>query len=157
MILKRGNMFENVTANMALVATGNNCIKKDGSLVMGAGSALELAQFEPTLPLVFGHILSTSTTDNYSVMMTCLYNTKLQLPLYYGLLATKGHWAKPSNLESVLFNIDQFYQHITRYYKGLTFRLAFPAIRNGGLVHKKGEILSALQKLPDCVEVWERY
>lgn len=155
MILRKGDMFEHVEPNLGLVATGNNCITKYGNLVMGAGSAKSLAQFEPVLPIIFGHMLQHSTYDTYSIMITCLYH-RLKFPLYYGLLATKGHWTNPSKLEVVLFNIDQFRQVITKQYKNITWRLAFPGINNGGLLDKKDIILEELKKLPDNVEVWER-
>jgi len=49
-----GNLWDYYRKGYPVCITTNGTVRKDGTLVMGAGCALEAVKLKPTLPLLFG-------------------------------------------------------------------------------------------------------
>ena len=91
MIEQTGNLFD----YESIVIPVNGCLKADGTLVMGAGVALEAAKRFPLLPFMLGCYVKQDGNHVY-VNYVC----EPEDDPYYLLISfpTKHHWKNPSDL-----------------------------------------------------------
>jgi hypothetical protein len=151
MLLRKGNLFQTFEPDKYLyVVTGNSVVRKNGSLVMGKGSALELKNRVLGIDHEFGQIVSCFNKSNLDYCFVLGSDKKY----FYGLLQTKRNWKDKSDLELISKSLSCLNHHACKN-KTLLIKVSFPGIGCGGLTSERSEILNMLQKLPDNVEVWE--
>lgn len=127
------------------VITTNPIVKKDGSVVMGRGIALQAKQRFPKLPYDFGECLSWHPTK------TCGYiGTYDDTHIWFFMV--KHHWAQKADFGVISDSTEQL-RILANFADERRFDLNFPGIGNGGL--DREDVLSIIQELPDNVHVWE--
>lgn len=140
MKLHYGNMWD-VPADLYFV-TSNSYIKKDGSLTMGVGAALEAAQKYSTLPMIAGTTIAHLTE----------YHVRFFKEFPIGLFQVKKHWRDDADFD-LISNSTRMLIYFARSYNG-TIVLNFLGIGAGNL--DRSDVLVILKSLPDNVIVCER-
>lgn len=161
-----GDMWSALSSSHIFAVTTNGQLKKDGSLIMGAGIAGQVAERYPDVPKLAGkHIVwscdNPSVVDDYFVE---IHEQKyrygfLQLPnTSVALFQTKLDVyadAKISlierSVEGLMKAIKKFSQKNNAY---PVVNLNFPGIGLGGL--SEHQVMPCLVGLPDCVNVWKK-
>jgi hypothetical protein len=136
----RGNFLS--ASKGLLLATGNGVVRKDGSLVMGAGAAKALAQAYPHLPRVFGR-MARGMPDLGGWHLYGLLTLRVAYGLSVGLFQTKGDWRDQANIGMIKFSAAALANHLERNPQEV--HMAFPGIGLGGLSEE--EVLEALELL----------
>jgi len=96
----RGNLFS-IKCD-AICCTTNNILKKDGSLTMGAGIALEFNRRVPGLSYYFGAVLKAHDMKNVPIL--CQLGVNIAFPqgewhtMNVVSFPTKNHWRDDSSL-----------------------------------------------------------
>lgn len=145
MKLKSGYIdYHEQGSKLALMFTGNNVVKADGELVMGAGNALACKQAHPQAPRKFGGSLRIDPEVHVD-----FHNMN---GVSVGYFRTKNHWKYASTLEIVERSIKDLKQEALDN-PDWTIKLPAPAIGYGGLAWEEVEPL--LKDLPDNVWVYK--
>ncbi len=147
MKLKTGNMWSRFGEVDLFCITINGTFKADGSLVMGAGIAKELARRIPNTPKDAACQLKLYYEKAPNAFPTCYTSDQL-----VGLFQVKHHWKEVASKELIKRSMVQLFRYIANYPK-VTVCLNFPGIGNGKL--RRDEVLPIVELLPDNVEVWE--
>lgn len=142
MILERGNMWD-VFGQGVFMITTNPIIKKDGSVVMGRGIALEAKTRFPQLPYDFARKLAE--TESRHIGMIGEYE---QTPVWWFMV--KDHWASKADPKIIEKSVRLLY-HIKR---DIRVDLNFPGIGNGQLLREN--VLPLLEDLSDNIHIWEK-
>jgi len=134
-----------------VIVTTNGALRKNGSLVMGRGAALQAAQKFPGIDLVCGKAIKDNATmkDDRG---NFLYGF-LPIPEVhgiYGIFQVKAHWSDPASLMMIQASTVKLVAH-TMDHPDVTFRMNFPGIGNGRLRREQVEPL--LFRLPDNVVI----
>lgn len=123
-----GNMFDGVTdgGDIVICVTVCSVVKQDGTLVMGAGAALQAARRWPWLPREAGMVVSS---DPNALGFKLLADGDTHV----GLFQTKNHFKDPSTLALIQYSARGLadYREVSR--DSRTFRLNFPGIGLGRL------------------------
>ena len=146
MILEKGNMWDSFGKGIFMITT-NPIIKRDGSVVMGRGIALEAKTKFPELPYKFGDRLKENKAVPFVDYIAHFDNT----PIWYFMV--KSHWNYPADLKIIENSVKDLIECIVQENNTLRFDLNFPGIGNGKLC--RDDVLPLLQNLPDNVHVWE--
>lgn len=128
------------------LVTTNAFIKNDGSLVMGAGAALQAIRLYPTIAIDFGlQILSTcGSGGRYGLILS------YQFPV--GAFQVKYNWWEKADLKLIAYSVKALKDwNQPRRHK---VAMNFPGIGNGRL--RRDQVIPILSDLPDNIEVWER-
>lgn len=142
MILEKGNMWDAFGQGIFMITT-NPIIKKDGSVVMGRGIALEAKTKYPDLPYHFG--LALAETKYRKIGMIGTFDN---VPIWWFMV--KHHWRLPASLDVIKESIE-----LVKYIKSTTrVDLNFPGIGNGKLA--KEQVLPLLEELPNNFHIWEK-
>lgn len=148
MQLERGNMWSVFFNTDIFMITTNPIIKKDGSVVMGRGIALEAKTRYPTLPYDFGKALKTCFVDYGQCYVGCIDKYE-ETPICYFMV--KSHWAERADLDIIKQSV--FCLKNSPMINCNRIDLNFPGIGNGGLPRE--QVLPLLVDLPDNVHIWE--
>lgn len=143
-----------------LLFTSNSITKRDGSLVMGAGSALQAQRHAPTFAQEAGTWL-TQTGRVGSIYG--LFLTEVAYPMndstvvgyqMLGALQTKRHWMEPASLLLIAHSLGRLCQLLESHTEAYPrVAMPFPGIGYGGL--PRAEVLPLLEPLPRYVHVYE--
>lgn len=147
MITATGNMFSMKGWHFV---TTNNCVTKDGRLVMGAGAAKSMKDIFPDIDLFFARQITRVDNNNnfiYASKYGLLVNTTTRL----GAFQTKYHFKDKSDLELIRYSTAKLILFALANPTD-TIHLNFPGIGYGGL--KKEDVLPIITALPDNVIVW---
>lgn len=145
MILEKGNMWSVFGRTDIFMITTNPIIKKDGSVVMGRGIALQVKEAFPTLPYDFAEALYREEYRNIGEIGN--YDNQ---DIWWFMV--KDHWANKASLNIIDKSVDQL-KYGFGWIKPARVDLNFPGIGNGGL--NREEVLPYLYELPDNVHIWE--
>ena len=148
MILRYGNMFDDIeNVNLTLVTTCT-VVKNNGALVMGAGAAKMMRDLFPGIDKEFGKILlDMFSYDYYGIIVTDRFKPNL-----LGTFQVKQHYKDQADLFLIKYSIIKLFDLVLGSpYKKIN--LNFPGIGLGGL--NRHVIIPQLQLLPDNVQVWE--
>jgi len=153
MRIANGNMWD--TDADIYIVTGNATIKKDGSLVMGRGAALDLKNKVPNIDKMFGALIQKRATrvDTNKYKYGVLF-AKYQDGKYYGIFQVKWNFREQADLELIKYSIEKLDSVIRTHFIDGRVSMNFPAIGNGGLSRKVVEPL--LSNLPSNLTVWIR-
>lgn len=144
MLLKHGNIWQDFDQLDYVCITTNAIAKANGSLVMGAGVALDADKHNSNLKVEFGRQLRERGLFNK------FYGLLLAEEKYIAF-QTKYHWRDNSPLELVARSTDML-RRLALKYPDRTFGLPFPGISNGKLNPK--DVYPILKQLPDNVIVY---
>lgn len=148
MKLQVGNMFDHLEECNVLLVTTNQYIKKDGSLVMGAGAALQLKQLCPGVDYHFGHF---GFIKDYPV--DYFFKKWDNVKPYLGYFNVKDHFKDKASLERIKISTNALLEMATdEVGRNLTIFLNYPGIGNGKL--KREDVEPIISVLPDNVHVW---
>ena len=152
MELKRGDMFAESKADLILF-TANGVVKRDGSLVMGAGAAKQAARLYPELPALLGRALRQRFRPGPGGVYR--YHLAYSSKLGAGAFQTKLHYRDPSPLELVRASAEVLAEDARRN-PGRRYAVNLPGTGLGGL--EAGVVLEVLEELwRDLpIEVWSR-
>lgn len=153
MILCKGDMF--AAHCHVLLVTANISLRNNGTLVMGRGAALQLAQKYPGIDAAFGrlikqHVVTTGIDWGYGVLA---FRPNTQSACSVGIFQVKHHWAEAAKIELITASVDVLRRYALQDWAKKKIHLNFPGIGNGGLRRK--HVLPLLERLPDNVKVWE--
>jgi len=127
-----------------LLATGNGAVKRDGSLVMGAGSARALAEAYPQAPKVFGEMVRREgQLEGRGWYLYGLLALRVSPNLSIGLFQTKGDWRGPASLSLVAHSARKLAEWMEEN-PGWEAHMAFPGVGLGGLEERK--VLEVLEE-----------
>lgn len=144
MKLRYGNMFDHLNECDVLLVTTNSYIKKDGSLAMGRGVALEAKQLFPDLPKLFAPLI-----HKYSVEY--LYKEDTGHVVHVGFFNVKNHFKDKATLSRIAISTLSLVE-IAEEEQEHIFFLNYPGIGNGGLTRE--EVEPIISVLPNNVHVW---
>jgi len=142
-----------------VIVTTNGALRKNGSLVMGRGAALQAAQKFPGLDYTCGRAIKRShaTRDsqgNYIygfIPVLGLTDTFIpEIHGIHGIFQVKAHWSEQASLALIRASTLM----LAGYAVGnpnVTFRMNFPGIGNGQL--KQMQVEPIISMLPDNVVV----
>ena len=129
-------------------------VVKNGRLIMGAGTALQVRDRWPGIDERIGHTILSDCdephkrdTFKYGLLISYRWpDAKL------GVFQTKYHWKDKSDLDLIQLSTEELFNWC---YENPSARvdLPFPGIGCGNLDPAK--VLPILEKLPDQVNVWE--
>lgn len=123
--------------------TTNSIVKTNGSLVMGAGIALQASKRDKDLQQSFGsQILALNKVNKVYGLLVCKKYLAFQ---------TKTHYQNPSNIPLLQFSVDKL-TRLAKKYPNLSFGLPYPCINNGRLT--KNEVYPFIKNLPSNVTVY---
>jgi hypothetical protein len=127
-----------------IIVTTNSTLRRDGSLVMGRGAALEATQRIPGIALECGECIRFSGNE-YGFL-------KVRYPMLgrigFGIFQTKHFWGDPAELSIIQHAVNELGPYVQSH-ADWQFRMNFPGIGNGRL--KFLDVLPLLQSLPDNV------
>jgi len=153
----KGNMFNELTkpGNKIFCLTTNNVIKKNGNLVMGAGVALEGANYFVNLPTLAGKLIRKYNVENENYFFLLLFNESWDIKYGnrtgIGLLQTKRHYKDNSSI-SLISNSVEHLNIAAERSKDFKFHSAMPGV---GLGNAPYDIVYAItQRSPDNVTYW---
>jgi len=140
--IKIGNLFHNVSPKADIFITTNRVIKKDGTLTMGAGIALEAKQRYPQLPAYFAHYINTHYKDKdcYHIIPPMQVDPPpdrhVSSEWSIGAIQTKVNWKDPSPSDLILCSLRHLdtwavQQALTKEKRRL--HCPIPGIGKGGL------------------------
>ena len=127
-------------SNDILLFTANQTVKRDGTLVMGAGNAKAVRDTFIGIDRVFGRHLGDKRLH-----IVCYKGTNI------GALATKQNFKDPSNYEFVVESLRELYRSAMKK-THMTYHVPYPAIGFGGLTRKQLDPI--MKHLPDNVLVY---
>jgi hypothetical protein len=128
-----------------LLAAGNGVVRRDGSLVMGAGSAKALAQAYPQAPRVLGEMARREgRLEEGGWYLYGLLAVRVGPGLAIGVFQTKGDWREPASLSLVAHSARKLAEWLKEN-PGWEAHMAFPGVGLGGL-EERG-VLEALREL----------
>jgi hypothetical protein len=169
MILKYGNLMDQLSSYSDVCITTNSFVKTNGELVMGRGFAKQMADLYPQLAFHAGQEIlkwnqefntwdgldeRVGTPDPYGFLHLTRSHTCVIRPHRIHLFQVKKYWGDDATLELVKRSVDMMQAHVRGTERfGRTFALNYPAIGNGKL--KKSEIEPIIATLPDNVDVWQ--
>ncbi len=136
--LVEGSFVQGLADPQGLVlATTNGTLRKDGSLVMGAGSARVLSERFPTLPLLLGKEVA-ALPKPYGLAVVSVQGKLL------GGFQTKEDWREPAKLSLVAYSAALLEGYLTDNPK-VRAHLPLPGVGLGGL--PEGEVLAVLERV----------
>lgn len=136
MIIERKGDIRELWGNptILLCCTTNSVVKKNGELVMGAGVAKAFAEYDPSLPLKAGIIVSSALEDSYVIDTYGLIIIEGKNNQPIGLFQTKIHYSSPSSLSTIFYSLRRLREVLLRQdcsYDAV--HLPFPGIGMGQL------------------------
>jgi len=149
MKLKYGDMFKHLEDCDAVFVTTNDVIKRDGSLVMGAGAALRMTYDFPDAPKTFGQALLQTTSDPYGVLWTTTIYSHREIDI--GIFQTKRHFKDASDLGLVEYSTACLKSYADKFPE-YNIYLNYPGIGRGGLSDR--DVYPIIKTLPNNVFVW---
>jgi len=144
----RGNLWnEYIHGYDAVCCTTNMCVKKDGSLVMGAGIAKQFADRFPILPKTWGHA-TCKINNGYlkSGLIVTKYYEENNFIIDIVSFPTKYNWKDKSSLRLIEKSAEQLCM-ISYALNWSRILLPKPGCSNGGLKWK--EVSQILSKILD--------
>lgn len=141
-VLEQNNTAFGDSLKSHILVTLNNCVKHNGELVMGAGSALSAAQRFPNIPLMFG---------NKVKQLGYRYGVVFDPGMTVAGFQSKYHFRDKSTPELIQHS-TKVLTEIANQYQDREFHLCYPGIGFGGL--KMDDVAPIIQSLPDNVFVW---
>lgn len=152
MKLRVGNMFDHLEECDVLLVTTNSYIKKDGSLVMGRGAALEIQNYFNDVPqnlgkLILGNWQYIYTEGTYGLVFYVDSHVNIEI----GAFQVKHHFRHRADLSLIQESTDQL-KVVSESSPQETFFLNYPGIGNGGLTRE--EVEPIVSELPNNVHVW---
>lgn len=148
-----GDLFTNILENHVYLVNTNGVINSRGSLVMGKGSARQLAELLPGSAAQLGKeivkkgILKQDYYLYYNLFMK-IVNTNIR----YGAFQTKTHWKDPSTVDLIVKSLEGLKSKALEC-PSLTFHLPMPGVGYGGLSTQVVKSLIANCELPQNVLV----
>jgi hypothetical protein len=116
-----------------LLAAGNGVVRRDGALVMGAGSARALARAYPQAPRVFGEMArKVGRLEGRGWYLYGLLAVRVGPGLAIGVFQTKGDWREPASLALVAHSARKLAEWLEEN-PGWEAHMAFPGVGLGGL------------------------
>ncbi len=120
-------------ASRLLLATGNGVLRRDGALVMGAGSAKALTRAYPQAPKLFGEMArKVGRLEGRGWYLYGLLVAQVGPALSIGLFQTKGDWREPASLSLVAHSARKLAEWMEEN-PGWEAHVAFPGVGLGGL------------------------
>jgi len=148
-LVYEGNFLEPLEtgpgAPKLLLAAGNGVVRRDGSLVMGAGSARALAEAYPQAPRVFGK-MAQAGEKMYpgGWYLYGLLTAPIRPDLQVGVFQTRGVWKEEPNPLVILYSTALLARWV-RDHPGWEVHMAFPDVRPGE--SWRAEVLRALKRV----------
>ncbi len=133
-----------------LLATGNGVLRRDGALVMGAGSAEALTRAYPQAPKLFGEMArKVGRLEGRGWYLYGLLAVRVGPALSIGLFQTKGDWREPASLSLVAHSARKLAEWMEKN-PGWEAHAAFPGVGLGGLEERRvlGVLEEHLRGLP---------
>jgi hypothetical protein len=125
-----------------LLAAGNGVVKRDGSLVMGAGSARALAEAYPQAPKAFGEMArKVGRLEGRGWYLYGLLAVRVGPGLAIGVFQTKGDWRERARVSLIAHSAKRLAEWMEEN-PGWEAHMAFPGVGLGGLEER--EVLEAL-------------
>lgn len=156
---QRGNLFSviNNNGNRIICLTTNNVIKGNGDLVMGAGVALEGANYFPGLPKTAGRLVRKYNLDNEDYFFLLCFNEswdkKYGGRIGVGLLQTKRHYKDNSPVSLISNSVDHLVLAAENS-PDFMFHSAIPGIGHGNAPYDI--VYGITQRCPDNVIFWSK-
>ena len=144
---KTGDIWTSLENTDWLVITTNSYIKKDGTLVMGAGIAKQANDKYPIIKKIFGDDITRS----------CGHLGKYYILYWKKIVAlqTKVHFKDKSDIELIKESINRLQLFINKNPSRSIVNMVFPGIGYGGL-NQKDVYEYCLKNLPDNYIVWTK-
>ena len=141
---RKGNMFTDHDAGDYLFVTTNSTIKKDGSLVMGRGAALEAKTRLKHIDKTLGNLISRhENPSEYGIVM----GSSL------GAFQVKHHFRDAADLDLIRMSTAKL-KELAESNPSISYSLNFPGIGFGW--REIDEVLPIIETLPDNVTVWSK-
>lgn len=157
MIVRIGNLWEEVGRSDLVLFTANSVLDSRGHLVMGAGAALEAKRQFPMLPANLGLILEKHPTPKkYGVLVSNYYRfadpySSTRRGTFLGAFQTKENWKDNSRLDLIEYAVEVVNILLPNYPR---IAINFPGINHGRL--REEDVLPLLQSLPDSVVFYKK-
>jgi hypothetical protein len=152
MKIRIGNIWNELGRADLLLITSNSVIKKDRSLVMGAGAAKDALERFPNISHYYGDLIynwdKMNRAADYGVLkgyVDAVSGTEI------GLFQTKRNWRDPSDIKLIHLGVRSL-STITSAYKRIVIN--FPGIGYGQL--KATDVIPIIAALPDHVKFYCR-
>jgi len=144
---KTGDIWTSLENTDWLVITTNSYVKKDGTLVMGAGIAKQAAIKYPIIKKIFGDDITRSCghLGEYNI----LYWKKIIA------LQTKVHYIDKSDIELIKVSINRLQLFVNKYPSRSMVNMVFPGVGYGQL-NQKDVYEYCLKDLPDNYTIWTK-
>lgn len=145
-IFRKGDMWSVMDKVDIFCFTANTTIKKDGSLVMGRGMALQVKRRFPGIDFSVGKIIANQPArQHYGFIVVPWPGADI------GVFQVKHHFKNKADISLIKGACVSLFEYLLD--EPSTVALNFPGIGNGGL--SKDLVMPILTFLPDCVEIWE--
>ena len=138
-----GNMWEMLGQVDWFCITTNAIVKNNGALVMGAGIAKQVRDYQQGIDKICGDVVRQHAVHN-------LYGFIEAMP-GLGLFQVKQHFKDKADLGIIRHSVVKMQEHIKNH-PGDLYALNFPGIGNGKLQYD--EVKPIIDALPDNVTVW---
>lgn len=150
---EKKDLWGPVAAPGFYVVTTNGTLKKDGSLVMGKGAALQALERHSNLPAIAGrevyyHSTGIANTDHLYGFLPVIYPHEDTPGI--GLFQVKWSFRNSASIELIKMSVSMLTQFL-ELRKGISVRMNFPGIGAGGLLRSVVE--PYLYRLPQTVTV----
>jgi hypothetical protein len=150
---RKGNYWNEYNKADLFLFTSNGVLKRDGSLVMGAGTAKQVKLNFPGIEKKIGHAIAcrnyphNNNIYEYGLLISDRWPTAK-----VGAFQTKLYYKDDSDLLIITTSTYQLQDWCLENPKAIVF-LPYPGIGCGNLT--KEEVSSILDVLPDTVHIWQ--
>lgn len=153
-LYKQGNMWGSLKEprNETFIVTTNNIVKRDGSLVMGAGVAKQATLRFPGVAYMMGYKVKNLDSDYHFFVLDEIeeWNNLYSQHIVVGALQTKRHYKDPSDIRLVENSIKKLNEYANSVNSIINCPL--PGTGLGGL---KAEIVKKItEKGPNNIVYW---
>lgn len=149
----KGNMWQVYNSVDLFLFTGNAALNGEGELVMGRGLAWEVKTKFPFLPKVFGEMIGINNSMLTYGLLIPKHHVQARASRI-GVFQVKNHWKQDAKLSLIQSSVNHLINYLAMFPGMTSIALNFPGIGNGRL--KREDVLPIVQRLPDCVQVWEK-
>lgn len=150
MNIRTGQMFDHLNEYQYMLITTNSYIDRFGDLAMGRGAALDAKELDPTLPGLFGNVITATCghLGTYHLMIGDLYP---HANFRWGAFQVKRHFKDHASFALIQASTLAL-SLIAEAQPDKRIALNFPGIGYGGL--KRNLVDPLIESLPSNVDIW---
>jgi hypothetical protein len=154
MTIRQGNMFDfSSGVPDVLLFTANSTVTRDGRLVMGRGTALQVRDRYPGIDKAFGTLI-TGLCHPSRPIYNLLVVPNPEPPRIIGAFQVKYHYSEPAVPDLIRASVADLTRKAATVWFSRQIWLPFPGIGAGRLPREV--VYPLIKDLPDNITIWEK-